>query len=220
MSQPSREREQHGRPHCERAARADGYERRRPEATVLYQCIAQHWPGFAERIEEQGGLPKFVHQEFDAYLKCGLLEHGCLELLCRSCGHSMLVAFSCKRRGFCPGCLGRRMSDTAVHLTANVLPEVAVRHWVCSFPWGVRAVLGYDKALCRAATCAFEKEVSRSLKRRAKQLLGLQSVSLALTGLVAVVQRTDGALRLNVHLHCLGLERIPSGSGGQVHEPR
>jgi len=100
------------------------------------------------------------------------------------------------------------MSDTAVHLTANVLPEVAVGHWVCSFPWGVRAVLGYDKALCRAATCAFEKEVSRSLKRRAKQLLGLQSVSLALTGLVAVVQRTDGALRLNVHLHCLGLDGV------------
>jgi hypothetical protein len=144
---------------------------------VLYQCIAQHWPGFAERIEEQGGLPKFVHQEFDAYLKCGLLEHGCLELLCKSCGHSMLVAFSCKRRGFCPGCLGRRMSDTAAHLVGNVLPDVPVRHWVCSFPWGVRAVLGYDKELCRAATHAFAKEVSRSLKLRAKQELGLHSRS-------------------------------------------
>ena len=31
---------------------------------------------------------------------------------------------------------------------------------------------------------------------------------LALTGLVAVVQRTDGALRLNVHLHCLGLDGV------------
>jgi Putative transposase len=50
--------------------------------------------------------------------------------------------------------------------------------------------------------------VSQSLKRRAKQQLGLHSVSLALTGLVAVVQRTDGALRLNVHLHCLGLDGV------------
>jgi hypothetical protein len=33
-------------------------------------------------------------------------------------------------------------------------------------------------------------------------------VRLALTGLVAVVQRTDGALRLNVHLHCLGLDGV------------
>jgi hypothetical protein len=65
------------------------------------------------------------------------------------------------------------------------------------FRGGVRAVLGYDKELCGAATHAFAKEVSRSLKLRAKQELGLHSVSLALTGMVAVVQRPDGALRLN-----------------------
>ncbi|MEO8183366.1 MAG: hypothetical protein ABI895_31415 [Deltaproteobacteria bacterium] len=43
------------------------------------------------------------------------------------------------------------MSDTAVHLEQCVLPEVPIRHWpyhgpppaVCTFPWGVRAVLGY-----------------------------------------------------------------------------
>jgi len=202
------ERKQEQRSPCEPARRLDGYERRQPEATALYQSVAQHWPSFAQRLEEQGGLAKFVREEFAAFLKCGLPEHGCLELCCRHCGHSMLVAFSCKRRGFCPGCLGRRMADTAAHLVQSVLPEVPVRHWVCSFPWGVRAVLGYDRQLCRAATQAFAKEVSRSLKRRAKQELGLHSVSDALTGLVAVVQRTDGALRLNVHLHCLGLDGV------------
>ncbi|MBN1605897.1 MAG: transposase zinc-binding domain-containing protein [Polyangiaceae bacterium] len=90
-------------------ARRDGYARRRPETTVLYQTIEAHWPAFVERIEEHGGLPKFVCDEFDAYLRCGRLEAGCLELQCRSCGHSQLVALSCKRRGFC-ACLGRRMS--------------------------------------------------------------------------------------------------------------
>ena len=70
------------------------------------------------------------------------------------------------------------MADTTLHLVQSVLPEVPVRHWVCSFPWGVRAVLGYDRELCRAAMQAFAKEVSRSLKRRAKQEL-------------AVVQRTS-----------------------------
>jgi len=74
----------------------DGYARRRPEETALYQCIAQHWPGFVERLEEQGGLPKFVKEEFEQYLTCGRLEFGCLELQCRRCGHSELVAFSCK----------------------------------------------------------------------------------------------------------------------------
>lgn len=159
-------------------------------------------------MQEQGGLPKFVREEFDAYLGCGRLEAGCLELQCRSCGHSLLVAFSCKRRGFCPACLGRRMSDTAVHLEQAVLPEAPVRHWVCSFPWGVRAVLGYDRELCRAAASAFAKELSRSLKHRAKRQLGLVSVDHALTGLLAVVQRTDGALRLNTHLHVLALDGV------------
>src|SRR5690606_24065614 len=124
---------------------------------------------FREHVAEQGGLPKFVEEEFDAYLTCGRLEAGCLELQCRSCGHSLLVALSCKRRGFCAACLGRRMSDTAVHLEQEVLPEVPVRHWVCTFPWGVRAVLGYDRELCRVAASAFAKELSRSLKHRAKR---------------------------------------------------
>ena len=100
------------------------------------------------------------------------------------------------------------MSDTAVHLEQEVLPEVPVRHWVCTFPWGVRAVLGYDRELCREAVSAFARELSRSLKRRAKRELGLSSVDDALTGLVVVVQRTDGALRLNCHLHVLGLDGV------------
>jgi hypothetical protein len=87
-------------------SRRDGYERRRPERTALYQCIAEHWPSFVERMEEAGGLPKFVRDEFEQYLTCGLLEHGCLALECRSCGHSELVAFSCRKRGFAPGASG------------------------------------------------------------------------------------------------------------------
>jgi hypothetical protein len=29
-----------------------------------------------------------------------ILEHGCVLVACRDCGHSQLVAFSCKRRGY------------------------------------------------------------------------------------------------------------------------
>jgi hypothetical protein len=35
-----------------------------------------------------------------------------------------------------------------VHPEQEVLPSVPVRHWVCTFPWGVRAALGFDKELC------------------------------------------------------------------------
>ncbi len=40
----------------------------------------------------------------DDYLKCGRLEHGFLRERCDRCRHGKLVAFSCKRRGFCPSC--------------------------------------------------------------------------------------------------------------------
>jgi hypothetical protein len=56
--------------------RHDGYARRRPEETVLYQTIAEHWPRFVEKMEEHGGLPRFVREEFQSYLKCGRLEEG------------------------------------------------------------------------------------------------------------------------------------------------
>ncbi len=179
---------------------------------MLYQTVEAHWPAFLERAEEHGGLPRFVVKEFEEYLRCGRLEYGCLHLVCRECGYSELVAFSCKQRGFCPSCLGRRMADTAVHLEQSVLPRVPIRHWICSLPWGLRALLGYDRKLCAEVVSAFMAEVDRSLCWRAKRELGLASVADAHTGGVVAVQRTDSALRLNVHFHALVLD------GVYVHE--
>ncbi|MCC6214455.1 MAG: transposase [Polyangiaceae bacterium] len=184
------------------------YERHRPEETVLHRTVARHFPAFLERAEEHGGLPQFVVREVEEYLRCGLLEHGCVRVACSSCSFERLVAFSCKRRGFCPSCLGRRMAELAVHLEEKVFPEAPVRQWVCSMPWSIRAVLGYHRTLCADVVSAFITEVSRSLKHRAKRELGLASVSLAHTGAVAVVQRADSALRLNVHVHALALDGV------------
>src|SRR5690606_41406013 len=103
----------------------------REEAILLRQANAVSWTVYRERMEESGGLPKFVVSDFEEYLDCGRLEAGCILLECRSCGYSQLVAFSCKRRGFCPGCVARRMADTGVHLEQRVLPEAPVRHWIC-----------------------------------------------------------------------------------------
>jgi hypothetical protein len=153
-------------------------------------------------------LPGFVMREVQEYLRCGLLEHGCVLLSCESCGKSLLVAFSCKRRGFCPSCCGRRMSDAALHLTERVLPEVPLRHWVCSLPFQLRYLLGYDRELCAAVLNAFVKKLSRSYRRRAKQVHGLSSIALAHTGAVTVVQRTDSALRLSVHFHTILIDGV------------
>ena len=112
-----------------------GYYRHQPEQTELYSVIARHYPRFVNEIERSGGyLPKFVRQEFEDFLKCGLLEHGFLRVKCDSCRHEHLVAFSCKRRGFCPSCGARRMVESAAHLVDHVFPEAPVRQWVLTFP--------------------------------------------------------------------------------------
>jgi ribosomal protein S27E len=58
-------------------------------------------------------LPLHVQQEFADYLKCGCLDHDFLRVQCTECHHEHLVAFSCKRLGFCPSCGARRMAESA-----------------------------------------------------------------------------------------------------------
>ncbi len=90
---------------CQSAPGASApYERRRPEETTLYHVVQDHVETFFAQVEQETGtgLPKFVKDEFDAFLECGILAHGFLRLRCGECAHEKLVAFSCKRRGFCP----------------------------------------------------------------------------------------------------------------------
>ncbi|MFC1642997.1 transposase, partial [Myxococcota bacterium] len=75
-------------------------------------------------------------------------------------------------------------------------------------PWGLRALLGYDRQLCSEILGALAGEVIRSLKWRAKRALGLTSIKDAHTGTVTVVQRVDSSLRLNVHFHLLALDGV------------
>jgi hypothetical protein len=66
--------------------------------------------------------PAYVERELYDYLQCGILAYGFVRLGCDTCKHEMLLAFSCKRRGFCPSCAGRRMAQTAAHLVEQVIP--------------------------------------------------------------------------------------------------
>ncbi|MBK6473043.1 MAG: transposase zinc-binding domain-containing protein [Betaproteobacteria bacterium] len=72
--------------------------------------------------------------EFDDFLQCGIPANVFLTLRCSECGHDKLLAFSCNRRGFCPSCGTRRMSQTAAQLVGHVIPHVPVRQWVLSLP--------------------------------------------------------------------------------------
>jgi hypothetical protein len=64
------------------------------------------------------------------------------------------------RRGFCPSCMGRRMSDTAERLVDQVYPRVPVRQWVPSLPIEIRYRLGHDGALLGALPHPFPEHLN------------------------------------------------------------
>jgi hypothetical protein len=76
--------------------------------------LLRHLQSFLASDERgEPGYPGFVRKELYGYLDCGILASGFARVHCTSCGRDELVAFSCKGRGFCPSCGGRRMAQTA-----------------------------------------------------------------------------------------------------------
>ncbi len=120
-------------------------------------------------------------------------------------GRDRIVAFSCKGRGFCPSCLGRRMADTAAHLVDRVLPEAPVRQWVLTLPFALRYRLAYDAALTSLVLREFVRGVFASYRRRARQHGSTRRLR---GGAVTFIQRFGDALNLNVHLHTLMLDGV------------
>jgi hypothetical protein len=64
-----------------------------PRTRGLHRVVSAWWPTFRARAEDVGGLPGFVVDEVEEYLRCGILEHGVAHLACRRCGHTMVLAF-------------------------------------------------------------------------------------------------------------------------------
>lgn len=111
---------------------------------MLYRVIQQHLPAFLEQAREHGGVPGFVEDAFQEFLRCGVLGYGLCRFRCSACSCERLVALSCKGCGMCPSCGGKRMSELAAHVVDRVIPRVPVRQWVLSLPHALRYRLAYD----------------------------------------------------------------------------
>jgi ribosomal protein S27E len=165
---------------------AFAYHRHGPEQTALYSIISEHYPRFTQEIERAGDhLPGFVRQEFEDYLKCGLLEHGFLRVKCNGCRQEHLVAFSCKRRGFCPSSGARRMVESAAHLVDHVFPEAPVRQWVLTFPFPLRFLFAAHPDALTQVLAVVQRGISTFIVQQA----GLKVASGARTGAVTLIQR-------------------------------
>src|SRR5262250_138595 len=197
------------------------YAPRDPSGTVLYHVIAEHLETFLASLHddpEATGLPVYVEREFYDYLQCGILAHGFLRLGCDTCKHELLVPFSCKRRGFCPSCAGRRMAQIAAHLVEQVIPWVPTRQWVVSVPVPLRYWTAGSQDLTAKVhtiirTTIGQYDVNQAVQRGSERA----KVS---PGSVTFIARFGSALQLNVHSHLLFLEGVYLDRTDQGRKPR
>lgn len=146
-------------------------------------------------------LPRHVIREVEAFLSCGDPEGGFAWLMCRGCDHHELVPFSCKGRGFCPACGGRRMAERAAAWVDTLFPHVAVRQFVLTVPFQRRLLLARRPELARGVLSIALGLVTRWLRKKAGTPEGR-------TGSVTVQQRFGSALNLNLHFHSLQLDGV------------
>jgi hypothetical protein len=186
----------------------------------LYRVIQDNLEDFLGQAEERGRrIPAFVEGELRAYLKCGRAEYGFTWLKCEDCQHSLALPFSCKGRGFCASCGGRRMNQLAANLVDRVIPEVPVRHFVMSFPMNVRFLLAWRPQLRNEVMAAFFDIVLdlRSLglahcyqwvglHRRYQKRVERQGHPAGQGGAVGIWHLAGSALNVNPHIHAILLD--------------
>ena len=147
-------------------------------------------------------LPRHVRKELDGFLGCGDPSNGFAWLHCGACDHHRLVLFSCKGRGFCPRCGGRRMVERAAWWLDRVIPHVATRQWVLTVPWERRWLLARRPELA----CGVHAVAMRTIELWYAERGGAPKEGR--TGSVTATQRFGSALNLHLHFHCSFLDGI------------
>jgi hypothetical protein len=184
---------------------------------VLHRLVREQLETFRQqlRAETGAGLPDFIANELEGYLRCGVLAHGFLSLRCDACREDHLVGFSCKGRGFCPSCGARRMAQTAVHLVDEIFPDVPIRQWVLSLPIPLRVLLAAQPKLLTPVLEVVQRAIAGHLAKKS----GLKRNAVH-PGAVTLIQRFGSAANLNIHFHALVLDGVYRIAHGQpVFEP-
>ena len=71
--------------------------------------------------KKYGFFRPYTKEVIYRYLNCGDLHLGFARVKCPDCGHEYLLAFSCKRRHFCPSCHQKRVVEFGEWLCMEVL---------------------------------------------------------------------------------------------------
>ncbi|MFH1930349.1 MAG: transposase zinc-binding domain-containing protein [Pseudomonadota bacterium] len=155
-----------------------------------------------------------MRQVIYRYLDCGILHNGFARVRCGECGHEYLLAFSCKRRHFCPSCHQKRVVEFGEWLCEEVLKALPHRHFVFSIPKILRRYFLYDrKLLSDLSRCGWE-----TLKVFFQEAVPVEDPVLggeedAVHGAVIAIQSFGDFLGYNPHLHVLCSDGCFYGDG-------
>jgi hypothetical protein len=165
------------------------YVPRDPTRTALYTLVREQRATFARVACGEGGAPAFVTNALERFLRCGVLAHGFARFQCAACKHEHFVPLSCKTRGLCPSCGGKRMMALARQVLDATLPHVPMRQWVLSLPHGLRYRVAHDQALCTA----IHRVLAGALRRRLRRLARERAIHDGETGSVTSYNATAAA---------------------------
>ncbi len=180
---------------------AKEYRPRRPQDSDYYHCVEDYFESFVQIYDDRfsrdyGFWRPYIEKVIYRYLDCGDLSHGFARVRCNDCGHEYLLAFSCKRRHFCPSCHQKRVVEFAEWLCMDVLKKIPHRHFVFSIPKILRRYFLYDrKLLANLSRCAWE-----SLKVFMQEAVPEKAL---IPGAVIAVQTFGDFLGFNPHCHIL-----------------
>jgi len=187
------------------------YRPRKPQESQYYQCVEDHFERFERVYDDRfakryGFFRSYVKRVIYRYLDCGILHNGFARVRCKDCGHEYLLAFSCKRRHFCPSCHQKRVVEFGEWLCEEVLKAVPHRHFVFSIPKILRRYFLYDrKLLSGLSRCGWE-----SLKAFFQDAFYEEG---AVPGAVVAIQSFGDFLGFNPHLHILCSDGCFYGEG-------
>jgi ribosomal protein S27E len=101
--------------------------------------VDEHFETFEQVCEDRferryGFFRPYVKRVIYRYLDCGIPKNGFSRVRCGDCGHEYLLAFSCKRRHFCPSCHQKRVVEFGERLCQELVKAVPHPHVVLSIP--------------------------------------------------------------------------------------
>ena len=166
---------------------------RNSQSSDYYKCVENHDEHFSRQY---GFWRPYLQQVIYRYLDCGDFHNGFARVRCGDCGHEYLLAFSCKRRHFCPSCHQKRVVEFGEWLCTDVLRKVPHRHFVFSIPKMLRRYFLYDRSLLSELSRAAWESLKVFLKEAVPE-------KNPIPGAVIAIQTFGDFLGFNPHCHIL-----------------